>query len=99
MKFKDVVSLLTAFGFVAVPNSKTNGSHRHYKKEGQMDLVTVPEPHNTDVVIPSTLANIVRDSGLRAEFNAVKCGVPVKKVIKQAKKSGGVPAANKAAYK
>lgn len=99
MKFKDVISLLTAFGFEAVPNSKTSGSHRHFKKDGQIDMVTVPEPHNTDIVIPSTLANIIRDSGLRAEFNAVKSGVPVKRVIKQAKRNGGQPASTKAAYR
>jgi predicted RNA binding protein YcfA (HicA-like mRNA interferase family) len=59
--FREVVSIIEENGFSQVPG-RQSGSHRQYKKDAR--LVTIAYHNIGDVVLPDTLASIIRQSGL-----------------------------------
>lgn len=63
--FRDVIAIIEAHGFAPVPG-RQSGSHRQYKlvtKSGAR-LVTLAYHNINDMILPDTLASIIRQSGL-----------------------------------
>ncbi len=61
MQVRDVIKLIEKDGWVHV---RTTGSHRHYKHEIKVGIVTVPG-HPSDDLAPGTLKSILRQAGLK----------------------------------
>lgn len=63
MKYRDIVRVLTAAGFVL---KRQDGSHRQYEGwvDGRRRLVTVAYRSLNDDVRPRTLDSMIRRSGL-----------------------------------
>jgi predicted RNA binding protein YcfA (HicA-like mRNA interferase family) len=61
LKVREVMALVEADGWVLV---RTRGDHRQYKHPTKAGLVTIAGHRNRDVP-PGTLANILRQAGLR----------------------------------
>ena len=61
MKVREVIALVEVDGRVLV---RTRGDHRQYTHPTKPGLVTIAGNRNRDVP-PSTLANILRQAGLR----------------------------------
>ena len=63
MKYRDIIRLLTAHGFIL---DRQSGSHRSYKGVvgGKVRLVVVAYHRESDDIAPGTLASMVRRSGL-----------------------------------
>lgn len=63
MKFRDVIDILEANGFVLI---RQNGSHRRYRGivGGEVRFVDVAPHSLSDDVAKGTLGSIIRQSGL-----------------------------------
>jgi predicted RNA binding protein YcfA (HicA-like mRNA interferase family) len=61
MKVREVIALVEADGWVLI---RTRGDHWQYKHPTKPGLVTIAGHRNHDVP-PGTLANILRQAGLR----------------------------------
>jgi predicted RNA binding protein YcfA (HicA-like mRNA interferase family) len=63
---KLLVDFLKSNGFEEV---RTRGDHHQYKKEGHPLVVTVAFSNAKDVIKSGVLSKILRNSGLKEEFN------------------------------
>ncbi|HRF57615.1 MAG TPA: type II toxin-antitoxin system HicA family toxin [Campylobacterales bacterium] len=61
MTARDVIKLLTSFGWL---EDRQVGSHKHFKKEDNPNIVTVPTHGKSDIPL-GTLKNIERKSGVK----------------------------------
>ena len=61
MHVRDLIRLLEADGWTLV---RTRGSHRQYKHEVKVGLVTVPGQMSDDLA-PGTLNSILKQAGLK----------------------------------
>lgn len=61
MHVRDLIRLLEADGWTLV---RTRGSHRQYKHEEKVGLVTVPGQMSDDLA-PGTLNSILKQAGLK----------------------------------
>lgn len=61
MKVRDVIRIIESDGWYQV---RMKGSHRQFKHDAKIGLVTVPGKPNDDLA-PGTLSSIQKQAGLR----------------------------------